>query len=120
MGSVREGKLDFHQNVIRNHHRWDRTPPLHWILLAAKQPLLELRAFKSVDFTRGIIISWIMQAAMFGSVLLFPLLLQQIKGFTPLTTGLILLPQAVGSMIFMPMAGKLFDKVGARPRSWPE
>ncbi|AYB44684.1 MDR family MFS transporter [Paenibacillus lautus] len=83
--------------------------------LRQKQPLLELRAFKSVDFTRGIIISWIMQAAMFGSVLLFPLLLQQIKGFTPLTTGLILLPQAVGSMIFMPMAGKLFDKVGARP-----
>lgn len=86
-----------------------------WSCLRQKQPLLELRAFKSVDFTRGIIISWIMQAAMFGSVLLFPLLLQQIRGFTPLTTGLILLPQAVGSMIFMPMAGKLFDKVGARP-----
>ncbi|MGC6588606.1 MDR family MFS transporter [Paenibacillus sp. Dod16] len=86
-----------------------------WSCLRHKQPLLELRAFRSADFTRGIIISWIMQAAMFGSVLLFPLLLQQIRGFTPLTTGLILLPQAVGSMIFMPLAGKLFDKVGARP-----
>ncbi|MFB4327798.1 MDR family MFS transporter [Paenibacillus sp. CR_12] len=86
-----------------------------WSCLRQEQPLLELRAFRSTDFTRGIIISWIMQAAMFGSVLLFPLLLQQIRGFTPLTTGLILLPQAVGSMIFMPMAGRLFDKVGARP-----
>jgi len=86
-----------------------------WSCLRRDQPLLELRAFKSVDFTRGIIISWFMQTAMYGSALLFPLLLQQIRDFTPLTTGLILLPQAVGSMIFMPMAGKLFDRVGARP-----
>ncbi|MBE1442139.1 MDR family MFS transporter [Paenibacillus sp. OAS669] len=83
--------------------------------LRQKQPLLELRVFKSSDFTRGIIISWIMQTALFGTVLLFPLLLQQLKGYSPLETGLILLPQAVGSMIFMPIAGKIFDKAGARP-----
>ncbi|WP_217558571.1 MDR family MFS transporter [Paenibacillus sp. GbtcB18] len=83
--------------------------------LYQKQPLLELRVFKSSDFSRGIFISWIMQIALFGTVLLFPLLLQQIKGYTPLQTGLILLPQAIGSMIFMPIGGKLFDKIGARP-----
>lgn len=83
--------------------------------LRHQQPLLELRVFKSSDFTRGIITSWIMQIALFGTVLLFPLLLQQIKYYTPLETGLILLPQAVGAMIFMPIAGKLFDRIGARP-----
>ncbi|CAM3572188.1 MULTISPECIES: MDR family MFS transporter [Paenibacillus] len=79
------------------------------------EPLLELRVFRSSDFRRGIITSWFMQAAMYGTVLLFPLLLQQIKGYSPFTTGLILLPQAIGSMIFMPLAGRIFDKVGARP-----
>ncbi|MCA1295299.1 multidrug efflux MFS transporter [Paenibacillus sp. alder61] len=79
------------------------------------QPLMELRVFKTADFTRGIINLWIMQTALFGTVLLFPLLLQQIKFYSPFQTGLIMLPQAIGAMIFMPMAGKLFDKVGARP-----
>ncbi|WP_334077596.1 MDR family MFS transporter [Paenibacillus sanfengchensis] len=79
------------------------------------QPLMELRVFKSADFTRGIINLWIMQTALFGTVLLFPLLLQQIKFYSPFQTGLIMLPQAIGAMIFMPMAGRLFDKVGARP-----
>ncbi|WP_160043993.1 MULTISPECIES: DHA2 family efflux MFS transporter permease subunit [Paenibacillus] len=83
--------------------------------LMKKQPLLELRVFKSSDFTRGIAASWIMQTALFGTVLLFPLLLQQVKHYSPLATGLILLPQAAGSMIFMPLAGRMFDKVGARP-----
>ncbi|MBE9914045.1 DHA2 family efflux MFS transporter permease subunit [Paenibacillus donghaensis] len=83
--------------------------------LIKEQPLLELRVFKSSDFTRGIVASWIMQTALFGTVLLFPLLLQQVKHYSPLATGLILLPQAAGSMIFMPLAGRIFDKVGARP-----
>lgn len=83
--------------------------------LRHQQPLLELRVFRSSDFTRGIVISWIMQTALFGTVLLFPLLLQQMKEYTPLETGLIMLPQALGSMICMPIAGKIFDRVGARP-----
>ncbi|WP_339278257.1 MDR family MFS transporter [Paenibacillus sp. FSL W8-0426] len=83
--------------------------------LVQREPLLELRVMKSGPFTIGIITSWIMQTALFGTVLLFPLLLQQVKQLGPLATGLHLLPQAIGSMIFMPLAGKWFDKMGARP-----
>ena len=83
--------------------------------LLHKHPLLELRVFRSSDFTRGIILTWVMQAALFGSMLFVPLYLQQIRDFTPLETGLILLPQAVASAIGMPIGGKLFDKIGARP-----
>lgn len=83
--------------------------------LRQKNPLLELRVFASSDFTRGIILTWIMQAALFGSMLFVPLYLQSIRHFTPLETGLILLPQALASGIGMPIGGKLFDKFGARP-----
>nr|WP_145161194.1 DHA2 family efflux MFS transporter permease subunit [Paenibacillus terrae] len=83
--------------------------------LRQKNPLLELRVFGSSDFTRGIILSWIMQAALFGSMLFVPLYLQQIRQFTPLETGFILLPQALASGIGMPIGGKFFDKYGARP-----
>jgi MFS family permease len=44
-----------------------------------------------------------------------PVFLQLIRGFTALDTGIIMLPQALGSMLFMPIGGRLFDKIGARP-----
>lgn len=48
-------------------------------------------------------------------MILIPLYLQQIKGYTALETGLILLPQALASGVGMPLGGRLFDKIGARP-----
>ncbi|WP_040205983.1 MDR family MFS transporter [Neobacillus jeddahensis] len=86
-----------------------------FVELRQKQPLLELRVFRSSDFTRGILLTWLAQVALFGSMILTPLYLQQVKGYTPLETGLILLPQALASGIFMPISGRLFDKIGARP-----
>jgi len=86
-----------------------------FVELSHKHPLLELRVFRSSDFTRGIILSWVTQAALFGSMLFVPLYLQQVRGYTPLETGLILLPQALSSGIGMPLGGRLFDKIGARP-----
>jgi EmrB/QacA subfamily drug resistance transporter len=83
--------------------------------LTQKQPLLELRVFGSSDFTRGVILTWISQIALFGAILLVPLYLQNLMGYSALETGLILLPQALASGIGMPIGGKLFDKFGARP-----
>jgi MFS family permease len=83
--------------------------------LRHKNPLLELRVFRSSDFTRGIILAWVSQVALFGAMILIPLYLQQIKGYTALETGLILLPQALASGVGMPLGGRLFDKIGARP-----
>lgn len=83
--------------------------------LRHKQPLLELRVFRSSDFTRGVLLTWIVQIALFGAMILMPVFLQLIRGFTALETGIIMLPQALGSMLFMPIGGRLFDKIGARP-----
>ena len=71
--------------------------------------------FRSSDFTRSIILSWISQIALFGSMLMIPLYLQNVRGFSALESGLTTLPMAICSMIFMPISGKLFDKLGARP-----
>ncbi|BCG59794.1 DHA2 family efflux MFS transporter permease subunit [Paenibacillus sp. URB8-2] len=83
--------------------------------LRQKNPLLELRVFGSSDFSRGIFLAWVTQAALFGSMLFVPLYLQNIRHYTSLETGLILLPQALASGIGMPLGGRLFDKIGARP-----
>jgi len=86
-----------------------------FVELNQKQPLLELRVFGSSDFSRAVILTWISQIALMGSILMVPLYLQNVLGYTPLKSGLTTFPMAIGSMIFMPIGGRLFDKLGARP-----
>lgn len=83
--------------------------------LRRRQPLLELRVFRSADFSRGIVVQWVTQIALFGTMFLLPLFLQQGKGFTPFESGLAVLPQAIAAAVFMPIGGRLFDRLGARP-----
>lgn len=85
------------------------------IELRAKQPLLEMRVFRSVDFSLAIIVQWVVQIALFGGIFLIPLFLQQVRNYGPFDTGLILMAQAGAAAVFMPIAGKIFDKVGVRP-----
>ncbi|MEK5395302.1 MDR family MFS transporter [Paenibacillus sp. FSL K6-2859] len=83
--------------------------------LSQKQPLLELRVFRSSDFTRSILLLWVVMFAMFGVMVMVPLFLQNVKGYSALETGVMLLPQALMAGLCMPISGKLFDKIGARP-----
>src|SRR6185437_15135650 len=83
--------------------------------LRSAAPLLELRVFRSGEFVRAIIVQWVGQFALFGSLFLVPLFLQQVRGYGAFDTGLILLPQALASAVFMPIGGILFDRIGARP-----
>jgi EmrB/QacA subfamily drug resistance transporter len=83
--------------------------------LRARQPLLELRVFKSIDFTLSIIAQWVGMIALFGGIFLVPLFLQQVRGYGPFDTGLALMAQAGFAALFTPIGGRLFDKVGVRP-----
>jgi DHA2 family multidrug resistance protein len=50
----------------------------------------------------------------FGAVLVVPSYLQQLLHETPLQSGLQLIPQGLGAMLTMPLAGTLMDKRGPR------
>jgi len=63
----------------------------------------------------SMVISTFNTMAMFGVVFIMPLFLQNLRGFTPIQTGLIMLPSAVVMGIMMPIGGKLGDKFGAKP-----
>ncbi|WP_123042935.1 DHA2 family efflux MFS transporter permease subunit [Cohnella candidum] len=85
-----------------------------FVELRAKTPLLELRVFKSADFSLAIVAQWIVQFSMFGAIFLMPQFLQQARGFGALDTGLTLFPQALASACLMPIGGFLFDRIGVR------
>lgn len=88
-----------------------------WIVveLRVADPLLDLRLFKDGIFSVGMVVLFVVTTAMFGATLLLPLFLQEIRGLGAFDTGLLLLPQGVAAAATMPLGGKLFDKIGARP-----
>jgi EmrB/QacA subfamily drug resistance transporter len=79
------------------------------------QPLLELRVFQSSLFTRGIIVQWVLQFVMFGIIFMIPYFMQVLMGMSAFHAGIWVLPQALAAAVFMPIGGRLYDRIGARP-----
>lgn len=82
--------------------------------LSHKDPILELRVFKNFQFSISQVIQCMLFFVLMAGMYVMPLYLENVKGYTAMQTGLILLPSAIGTAIIMPISGKLFDKVGAK------
>jgi EmrB/QacA subfamily drug resistance transporter len=78
------------------------------------QPLLDLRLFANGPFRAGMIASLFVIFSLFGGLFLFPLYLQNIRGLSAFQSGLILLPQALASMVSVIIGGRLVDRIGVR------
>lgn len=83
--------------------------------LKKEDPLLEIRIFKDFNFSYTIIVNIVLQVALFGGMLLLPVYLQNIRGFTPLDSGFLLLPGTILMGLMGVFTGKLYDKVGIKP-----
>lgn len=79
------------------------------------EPLIELRLFQQPQFAIANLVGGISTLALFGAEFLFPLYLQELRGMSALQSGLILLPQGLAIAFAGPVAGRLYDRVGARP-----
>ncbi|PEE39206.1 DHA2 family efflux MFS transporter permease subunit [Bacillus pseudomycoides] len=86
-----------------------------WREMTTDNKMLDLQVFKYPTFTFTLLINAIVTMALFGGMLLLPVYLQNIRGFTPIESGLLLLPGSLIMGIMGPIAGKLFDKYGIRP-----
>jgi DHA2 family lincomycin resistance protein-like MFS transporter len=53
--------------------------------------------------------------AMLGSMMLLPLYLQNLRGLSPLETGLLVMPGGLAMGLLGPTVGKVFDRFGGRP-----
>lgn len=82
--------------------------------LRMRQPMLEFRVFKYNTFTITTIIGMISFLGLIGSETLIPLYMQNMRGFTAMESGLVLLPGALISGLMSPITGRIFDRIGAR------
>ncbi|UQS82845.1 multidrug efflux MFS transporter [Bombilactobacillus folatiphilus] len=85
-----------------------------WRQLVIDKPFLELRVFKTRDFTIAAILSSIVTIAMLGVSTVLPLYLQIVHGMSALKSGLILLPAALVMAFMSPITGRTFDAVGGK------
>ncbi|MFD2614280.1 MDR family MFS transporter [Paenibacillus gansuensis] len=85
-----------------------------WRELIVKEPLLNVRVFKSSRYTITLIINSIITISLYSGSFLTPLFLQNIQQVTPLDTGLILLPASLAMALSMPLVGKLYGSLGPR------
>lgn len=76
-------------------------------------PLLDLSIFKVSTYSLSVAVSSITSIGLFGGVFLVPLLLQNVYGYGAIVTGLVFLPSALFSGIFMTIGGRILDKRGA-------
>lgn len=83
--------------------------------LRQQHPLIELRVFRSRVFTISIIVVWISGIAYYGTLFINPVFLQEVKGHNAFEAGMLMLPQAIASAVFMPIGGRLFDRFGIKP-----
>ncbi|MFD1677470.1 DHA2 family efflux MFS transporter permease subunit [Alicyclobacillus fodiniaquatilis] len=85
-----------------------------WRELTIGHPILEFRIFRYPMFTLTTIINVLVTMAMYAGMILMPIYMQDVRGFSPLQSGLMLLPGGILMGAVSPITGKLFDKIGAR------
>jgi EmrB/QacA subfamily drug resistance transporter len=79
--------------------------------LRAEHPMLPMRFFRNRTFTLANVASLLMSFGMFGSIFLLAQFFQTVQGYSPLGSGLRILPWTAMPMIVAPIAGALSDRI---------
>jgi len=77
-------------------------------------PLLDLRALASGTFAKSVVLMSLAFMSMLGAMILLPLYLQNVRGLSPLATGLLVMPGGLAMGLLGPSVGRVFDRLGGR------
>jgi EmrB/QacA subfamily drug resistance transporter len=80
--------------------------------LRVRFPLVEVRLLRSRGFAAAAATTFLIGAALFGSMILLPLYYQVARGQSPLDSGLLIVPQGLGAAVGMNVGGRLTDRYG--------
>jgi EmrB/QacA subfamily drug resistance transporter len=85
-----------------------------WYQLRMEKPLLDIRVFKAPSFTKTTALAAMTNIAMLGTELIVPLYLQDVRGISPMYSGMMLLPGAILMALMSPIAGRILDNHGIK------
>jgi MFS transporter, DHA2 family, multidrug resistance protein len=89
------------------------TALVYWEL-RQERPILDLHIFRDRSFATGNVVMFLAFFAFFGSIVLLPLFLQNLMGYTAYLAGLVLGPGGAIALVMLPLIGRLTEKIDAR------
>ena len=78
--------------------------------LRTSEPLVDFRLLKYRTFATGVFVGGVLGFVLFGSLVMLPLFMQQLLGFSAMTAGLWSSPRGLGTLVFLPLTGILLGR----------
>jgi DHA2 family multidrug resistance protein len=82
--------------------------------LRSKNPIIDLRVFKDRSYAVGVFLMTVLGFVLYGSLVLLPVMLQTLFGYSSLEAGKAMAPRGIGSLLMMPLVGYLTGHIDAR------
>ncbi|HLL78521.1 MAG TPA: DHA2 family efflux MFS transporter permease subunit [Ktedonobacteraceae bacterium] len=82
--------------------------------LLVKDPVIDVRLFRSYTFTIANVLVWATTGIFFASIFLLPYFFENVEGLSALSTGEIVISQGLAMAIGLALSGKLYNRVGPR------
>ncbi len=83
-------------------------------MFSAENPFIQPSMFADRNFIVGLIFIFIIGTTLYATLALLPPFMQQLMGFPVVTTGYVLAPRGMGTMVAMMLVGRLIGKVDIR------
>ncbi len=80
----------------------------------AEHPVVDLRAFRNVSFSTGCVVGFFAFFSLFATIVLLPIYLQTLMGYTSTLAGMVLGPGGIAALMAMPLAGRLVTRVNPK------
>src|ERR1019366_6982193 len=78
--------------------------------LHTPQPIVRFRLLRHRNFAAGIVLITVLRFVLYGSLVLLPLFMQTLLGWTAVTAGIWTSPRGVATAVCMPLVGYLLGK----------
>jgi DHA2 family multidrug resistance protein len=82
--------------------------------LRSRDPVVHLRVFKERTYAAGVFLMTVLGFVLYGSMLLLPIFLQTLLGYTALDAGVAMAPRGLGSFLMMPVVGTVLGRFDPR------
>lgn len=82
--------------------------------LTTREPIVNLRILTNRNFWVGTLLIFIVGSVLYGTLVMLPLFLQQLMGYPALNSGLAVSPRGLGSLLVLPLIGRISGRVDNR------
>ena len=80
--------------------------------LRSTEPVVNFRLLRNSTLSGGCVIGVTLGTTYYGSTFILPQFTQNLLNYPPLQSGIVLMPRVIAHILFMPLAGWLYPRIG--------